>query len=156
MESAIILENLALYKAPEEGTKVVFTNGCFDLIHSGHIHILKESRVLGDYLIVGLNTDSSVQRLKGPDRPINHWVDRAQVLASIRYVDCIIGFDGDTPMELIEHLRPDIITKGGDYDMEEMIGREFVTGYGGEVAILPFIEGVSSTSMIEKIKSHPG
>ncbi len=132
--------------------KIVFTNGCFDILHHGHFRTLEESKALGDILIVGLNSDDSVKRLKGSERPINGWAKRAEQLQNISCVDFIIGFSEDTPLELITALRPHIITKGGDYKVEKMIGKDIVMSYGGEVVILPYHEGYSTTSIIEKGK----
>lgn len=129
--------------------KVVFTNGCFDILHKGHISCLENSKALGDILIVGLNSDDSVRRLKGDERPINSWVDRALVLSRLRCIDYVVGFDEDTPIDLIQSLKPDVITKGGDYKDSEMIGSDFVKSYGGEVVILPYIDGYSTTKIID-------
>jgi len=132
--------------------KIVFTNGCFDILHPGHHQTLDRSKELGDILILGLNSDDSVSRLKGNDRPIHDWDDRAQALLALSSVDIVIGFEEDTPLELITSLRPHTITKGGDYTIEEMIGADVVIGYGGEVIILPFLEGHSTTEIISRTK----
>ncbi len=132
--------------------KVVFTNGCFDFIHSGHVEYLREARGYGDFLIVAVNTDSSVQKLKGAGRPVNSEDDRVLVLASFRFVDAVCLFDEDTPAEIIAALRPDVLVKGADYKVEEIIGHEQVLAEGGEVVPIPLIPGRSTTAIIEKIK----
>lgn len=129
------------------GEKIVFTNGCFDIIHVGHVSYLEKAARLGKHLIVGLNTDASVRRLKGATRPLVHELDRARVLAALACVDAVVLFDQDTPAELIEKIRPDILVKGGDYKPEEVAGRE----YAGEVQIIDFEEGYSTTGVVEKI-----
>lgn len=129
------------------GEKIVFTNGCFDLLHVGHVTYLEKARNLGKHLIVGLNTDASVRRLKGETRPLTHELDRARVLAALECVDAVVLFDQDTPTELIEKIRPDILVKGGDYKPEEVAGRE----YAGEVRIIDFEDGYSTTGVVEKI-----
>lgn len=129
------------------GEKVVFTNGCFDIIHVGHVTYLEKARNLGKHLIVGLNTDASVQRLKGPTRPLVHELDRARVLAALACVDAVVLFDQDTPTELIEKIRPNILVKGGDYRPDQVAGRE----YAGEVQIIDFEDGYSTTNVVTKI-----
>lgn len=136
-----------------QGYNVVFTNGCFDLIHRGHVVYLQEARSLGDKLIVGLNSDASVSRLKGPNRPIQSELGRASVLASMSFVDMVVFFDSETPLELIRHILPDILVKGGDYNPENIIGAKEVIEHGGEVRVLSFIEGESTSNIIEKIKT---
>lgn len=133
--------------------KVVFTNGCFDIIHSGHITLLKEASELGDVLIVGLNSDDSIKRLKGCNRPINNLESRINVLSAISYVDYIIVFNDDTPIDIIKHLKPDFLVKGGDYRIEDIVGADYVNSYGGNVSIIPFREDISTTSIINKTKS---
>ena len=150
LQNAMIFHSWQDYAiSPLTGT-IVFTNGCFDVLHMGHVTYLKESRELGDALVIGLNSDSSVSKLKGSDRPVNSWNHRAYVLAGLRYVDAIIKFEEDTPLELIKAIRPDIITKGGDYQGREMIGGDFVESYGGKVRILSFVSGCSTTEMLNK------
>lgn len=129
---------------------VVFTNGCFDILHEGHLYTLKEAKKYGQLLILGLNSDASVSRLKGADRPINPWQERASALIARTVVDVVIKFTEDTPISLIKSLRPNVITKGGDYKMEEMIGASFVKSYGGKVIITPFLEGFSTTNILEE------
>lgn len=136
-----------------ENTILVFTNGCFDLIHRGHIEYLNEAKKLGDKLIVGLNTDHSVKRLKGEKRPIFTLMDRAFLLDNLKAVDFVIPFNDDTPINLIETIRPNILVKGGDYKPEDIVGYEQVISYGGKVLTIPFVKGYSTTSIIEKIKN---
>jgi rfaE bifunctional protein nucleotidyltransferase chain/domain len=135
--------------------RVVFTNGCFDIIHRGHVSLLQQASRLGDYLIVGLNSDESVRRLKGEGRPIVSQEDRAEVLASLRWVDGVVLFEEDTPRELIASLRPDILVKGGDYTVENVVGRDVVEGDGGEVVIIPYLPGYSTSAFIEAIGEMP-
>jgi D-beta-D-heptose 7-phosphate kinase / D-beta-D-heptose 1-phosphate adenosyltransferase len=132
------------------GQSVVFTNGCFDLLHVGHARLLRESAELGDFLVVGLNSDESVRRLKGPDRPINHEADRAELLAALDSVDAVTLFVEDTPLELIEAIRPDVLVKGGDYHPEEVVGRDVVEASGGRLVLIPLVEGKSTTDMVRR------
>lgn len=141
-----ILENL---KA--NGKRIVFTNGCFDLFHIGHLRYLEKAKALGDLLVVGINNDSSVQRLKGPERPILPLAERMEILSGLECVDYVIAFDESTPLELISFLRPTLLVKGGDWTKETTVGREVVEGLGGEVVILPFLEGNSTTNIIQTI-----
>ena len=134
--------------------KIVFTNGCFDVLHFGHVHYLMEANALGDILVVGLNSDDSVRRLKGPSRPINGEKERAFVLAALSCVDYVVVFEEDTPKELIETVRPDVLVKGGDYALDQIVGADFVTRNGGTVTTLPFVEGFSSTRIIEQLKTE--
>lgn len=131
-----------------EEYNVVFTNGCFDVLHRGHITYLAEARDLGDCLVVGLNSDASVKRLKGENRPINNEKDRALLLAALSFVDYIIIFEEDTPKNLIEQVQPDILVKGGDYKIEDIVGADFVQSHGGEVLTIEFVDGYSSTKII--------
>lgn len=133
-----------------KGEKVVFTNGCFDILHRGHITYLEQAAELGDHLLIGLNTDASVKKLKGPERPINTESDRAFMLSALRCVDGVVLFGEDTPEELLSHLQPDILVKGGDYKPEEVAGRQ----YAGKVEILSFVDGYSTTKTIHKIKGE--
>lgn len=128
--------------------KVVFTNGCFDILHAGHVDYLQKAKQLGDYLIVGLNSDNSVKKLKGVERPINDEYSRKKVLEALRCVDEVIIFSDDTPYELIKIVRPDILVKGGDYKEEGIIGKDLVE----EIIIIPFLKGFSTTNTINKIK----
>ncbi|OQX70760.1 MAG: D-glycero-beta-D-manno-heptose 1-phosphate adenylyltransferase [Candidatus Cloacimonas sp. 4484_275] len=132
--------------------KIVFTNGCFDIIHAGHIEYLREAKKLGDILILGLNSDSSVQKLKGRNRPINDENARAIVLSEFKSVDYIVIFQEDTPYDLIEIVKPDVLVKGGDWKETEIVGADIVKKYGGIVKSLEFKEGFSTTKIIEKIK----
>lgn len=134
--------------------KIVFTNGCFDVLHFGHVHYLLQAKELGDVLVVGLNSDDSVRRLKGPSRPINGEKERAFVLAALACVDYVVVFEEDTPKELIETVRPDVLVKGGDYALDQIVGADFVTRNGGSVTTLPFVEGFSSTRIIEQLKTE--
>jgi rfaE bifunctional protein nucleotidyltransferase chain/domain len=136
-----------------KGHKIVFTNGCFDLLHPGHVQYLKDAAALGDKLVVGLNSDSSVARLKGENRPINDMLFRKYMLAALKPVDLVIVFEEDTPRLLIESIKPDLLVKGGDYTIDGVVGADLVAAYGGEVRILSFLEGYSSTSIIHKIIS---
>jgi D-beta-D-heptose 7-phosphate kinase/D-beta-D-heptose 1-phosphate adenosyltransferase len=133
------------------GYKIVFTNGCFDIIHRGHVELLKFARSLGDVLVVGLNDDESVRRLKGKNRPINTLEDRAFVLLSIRWVDFVVPFSEDTPERIIREISPDVLVKGGDYRIEDVAGADFVLSRGGRVEIFNYLEGYSTTSIIKKI-----
>ena len=135
-----------------KGRRVVFTNGCFDLLHEGHVTYLEAARSLGDVLIVGLNSDLSVSRLKGPERPLNTLSARARVLSALACVDALVAFVEDTPLELIQQIKPDVLAKGADYALQDIVGAEFVTSYGGEVARIPFVEGVSTTRIIGKMQ----
>jgi D-beta-D-heptose 7-phosphate kinase/D-beta-D-heptose 1-phosphate adenosyltransferase len=132
--------------------KMVFTNGCFDILHKGHILYLSSAAELGDYLVIGLNSDNSVKRLKGKDRPFQDEESRALILASLSFVDHVIIFDEDTPHELIDKVKPDVLVKGGDYKAEEIVGYDLVTARGGEVRIIEFVEGQSSSRIINKLK----
>jgi rfaE bifunctional protein nucleotidyltransferase chain/domain len=135
--------------------RLVFTNGVFDLLHRGHVDYLGRARALGDALVVGVNTDASVRRLgKGPARPLNPAADRAFLLAGLECVDWVCTFDEDTPRSLVAALLPDVLVKGGDYRLEEVVGRQEVEAAGGRVAIIPFLEGYSTTSLIERIQEE--
>ena len=134
------------------GEKVVFTNGCFDIIHRGHIEVLAQTADLGDRLIIGINSDSSIQKLKGKNRPIIEEKSRAILLASLSFVDAVILFSEDTPINLISTLKPDILSKGGDYEISTIVGHEVVQENGGQVILVPFVDGFSSTTIIDKIK----
>ena len=132
--------------------RVVFTNGVFDLLHTGHIDVISGARARGDALVVGVNSDASVSRLKGPERPVRGEHDRAYVLASLEAVDAVAIFDEETPLELIRALRPDVLAKGGDYSPESIVGRHDVESWGGEVVIIPLTPGQSTTSIIERMR----
>ncbi|MCK9302507.1 MAG: D-glycero-beta-D-manno-heptose 1-phosphate adenylyltransferase [Bacteroidales bacterium] len=135
------------------GKKLVFTNGCFDIIHAGHTDYLYKARLLGDILVVGLNSDASVKRLKGDGRPINDQLSRASVLAAMSFVDYVIIFDENTPLNLIKALKPNVLVKGGDYIADNIVGADFVKSYGGIIEIIPFLEGYSTSSIINKIRN---
>ena len=136
----------------EAGDKIVFTNGCFDLLHFGHLHYLADARDLGDRLVVGLNSGASVRRLKGPTRPINDELTRTHLLAALEVVDAVVIFEEDTPLDLIKLVQPDILVKGGDWQPEQIVGSDVVLARGGKVLSLPFIQGYSTTNIEKKIK----
>jgi D-beta-D-heptose 7-phosphate kinase/D-beta-D-heptose 1-phosphate adenosyltransferase len=134
-----------------DGERVVFTNGCFDLLHVGHVTYLERARRHGHHLVVGLNTDDSVRRLKGPERPLIRQDDRARVLAALASVDRVVLFDEDTPLRLIEQLRPDVLVKGADYSEDQVVGAEQVRSWGGRVVLVPLVEDRSTTGIIERM-----
>ncbi len=138
----------------KEGKKVVFTNGVFDLLHLGHVTYLAKAAELGDKLVIGLNADSSVKRIKGEDRPINDQNNRAALLAALFFIDGVVLFEEDTPLNLISTLLPDILVKGADYTIDNIVGAKEVIANGGEVKTITFVEGYSSTSIINKIKAQ--
>jgi len=135
-----------------ENSCIVFTNGCFDLLHPGHIDYLERARSLGDRLIIGINDDASISRLKGTKRPINNLADRAVMLAALHCVDLVVSFSEDTPFHLIDAMKPDILVKGGDYLADDIVGADIVRATGGCVIVMPFLEGHSSTKLIQRIK----
>jgi rfaE bifunctional protein nucleotidyltransferase chain/domain len=136
------------------GRRIVFTNGCFDILHPGHVDYLTQARDLGDILILGLNSDDSVKRLnKGPDRPINTQEARAKVLAGLGCIDAIVYFNEDTPLELIKKVQPDFLVKGGDWKVEEIVGYDVVLASGGKVITIPFLDGFSTTGLVNKLKA---
>lgn len=137
-----------LKKAKKEGKRIVFTNGCFDILHAGHVRIIEFSKSQGDLLILGLNTDASIKRLKGPSRPINKEKDRAIVVSALQAVDGVVLFKEDTPLNLIKIIKPDILVKGADYTKENVVGRE----YAGKVVLCPLVKGKSTTNIIKKAK----
>jgi len=141
----------ALWK--DQGKKVVFTNGCFDLLHPGHIQYLADARALGDVLVLGLNADDSISRLKGSSRPINNLEDRAAMLMGLKSVDAVVAFAEDTPQNLISLLLPDVLVKGGDYAADDIVGAKEVRKAGGEAIVVPFLKGYSSSKLIERIKA---
>ncbi|MCC6289990.1 MAG: D-glycero-beta-D-manno-heptose 1-phosphate adenylyltransferase [Chitinophagaceae bacterium] len=132
--------------------KIVFTNGCFDILHQGHIAILSKAAESGDVLVVGVNSDASVKKLKGNDRPVNDESFRALMLASLSIVDAVVVFEEDTPLNLINLIKPDVLLKGGDYSIDKIVGAEEVIKNGGEVKIVPFVNGYSTTAIIKKIQ----
>jgi rfaE bifunctional protein nucleotidyltransferase chain/domain len=137
-----------------ENKKIVFTNGCFDILHRGHVSYLNHARSLGDALFVGLNSDSSVRKLKGPTRPINSELDRKFVLENLKCIDCVDIFSEETPLELIKLIRPLILVKGGDWTPDKIVGSQEVLSWGGKVLSLPFVDGFSTTSIVEKINQQ--
>lgn len=154
MEKLIEKENLdnIIKKLKSENKKIVFTNGCFDILHAGHVRYLKESKKFGDILIVGLNSDISVKKIKGETRPINPEMDRAEVLAGLEAVNYIVLFDETSPVKLLEEIKPDIYTKGADYTVETLPEAKTVLSYGGKIEFIKFLEGRSTTKIIDKIK----
>lgn len=150
-QMAQLLPELAAYR--KQGRKIAFTNGCFDILHAGHVSFLRESRALGDLLVVGVNSDTSIKRIKGKDRPVNQQEDRLMVLSELQSIDYLIVFDKDTPTELLEQIKPDILVKGGDYDRSSVVGADLVESYGGKVALVSFVKGRSTTNIITKIKN---
>ena len=133
---------------------MVFTNGVFDLLHPGHVDILVGARRCGDALVVGLNSDASVKRLKGPERPVRSEAERAYVLAAFEAVDCVVVFDADTPIDLVEALRPDVLVKGGDYTEATIVGASEVRRWGGDVRVIPLTPGQSTTNIIQTLRGH--
>lgn len=146
------LENTLRYWK-ENHYKIVFTNGCFDLLHLGHVDYLEKARAMGDKLIVGINTDASVHRLKGESRPVTDEKARAKILASLEFVDAVILFDEDTPFKLISRINPDVLVKGNDYKIGNIVGGDIVKENGGKVATIELVEGYSTSSLIEKLKN---
>ncbi|MCS7005041.1 MAG: D-glycero-beta-D-manno-heptose 1-phosphate adenylyltransferase [Cytophagales bacterium] len=146
-----LAEQVRIWQA--EGKKVVFTNGCFDILHLGHVDYLEKAAQLGNKLVVGVNTDASVKKLKGNHRPINNEYARCRVLAALAFTDAIILFDEDTPLQLIQTLLPDVLVKGADYKVENIVGADVVLSRGGEVKTIEFVEGYSTTNIIAKMKT---
>lgn len=136
----------------KEGKKIAFTNGCFDILHVGHVRYLREAKKAGDILVLALNSDSSVRAIKGEERPLVSEEERAEVIAALEFIDFVTIFPESTPLELINYLKPDILIKGGDWPEEKVVGREEVKKWGGRVAIIPEVEGKSTTNIVEKIK----
>lgn len=155
MEKILTLQEAAVLRKTfrEQGKTVVLTNGCFDLLHGGHIHLFKQAKKLGDVLIVAVNDDVSIKRLKGPSRPVFPLEERLEVLAAIGYIDYLLSFSQDTPRELITALLPDVLVKGGDWAPEKVVGREEVEEAGGRVVVIPYLQGYSSTDIIRKIRA---
>lgn len=142
--------------ARHQGKRVVFTNGCFDLLHRGHVHVLRQARACGDVLITGINSDKSVKQIKGPARPVLPESDRSELLAAMEMVDYVILFDEPDPYELISAIRPDVLVKGGDWSGATIVGADLVEETGGRVVVVPYIEGFSTTEIIERIKNLNG
>ena len=147
----LLMKNIEKWRG--EKKKIVFTNGCFDLIHLGHIEVLARSSDLGDKLIIGVNSDLSIKKLKGENRPIIEESSRIRQLSALEFVDAVILFDEETPIKLIETIKPDVITKGGDYTAKNVVGKEVVSQKNGEVVIIPLTQGYSTTSILNKIKN---
>jgi len=145
-DHTLLSQRVAMWKF--QNRKIVFTNGCFDILHRGHIEYLSKARDLGDVLIIGLNTDSSVKRIKGGNRPVQDETSRAMILASLRFVEAIVLFDEDTPYNLISLVKPDVLVKGGDYTEETIVGADIVKASGGEVVTVPLTEGYSTTQIL--------
>ncbi len=156
IESKVLSLDQALKKVEEwksGNDTLVFTNGCFDILHVGHIDYLSKAKDLGSKLVIGLNSSESVNRLKGPTRPINSTESRSLMLAAFEFVDLVIVFDEDTPMNLISNIKPNILVKGGDYTIDTIVGSKEVIEYGGIVEVIPFLEGYSTTNIVTKIQS---
>ena len=153
MDNVLTYSSLDIFfhKKRSENKKIVFTNGCFDIIHPGHIHVLSEAKLLGDILIVGLNSDKSVKKLKGKERPLVNESDRAKILLSIKYVDYVTIFDELTPKDIIEKIKPNTLVKGGDYVVDDIVGSKFVIDSGGRVEIVKFLDGYSSSNYIDDL-----
>ena len=156
MPSFYLSAQYFLLAHPHRPGTLCFTNGCFDLLHAGHVQYLADARALGDFLIVGLNSDASVARLKGPSRPLQDEEARALILLGLRSVDAVIRFDQDTPYELIKSIQPDILAKGGDYTPETVVGKAIVEARGGSVVLIPFLAGHSSSAIVARIRSGRG
>ena len=139
-------------KARGEGKKVVLTNGCFDILHRGHLHLLKEAKKLGDLLLVAINSDSSVKNIKGPNRPILPETERAELVAALEVVDYVTVFPEPDPYEVIKELRPDVLVKGGDWGQDRVVGKDIVEGDGGKVTIIPLLASYSTTTIVERIR----
>jgi len=153
------LPELAAHR--NQGKRVVFTNGCFDILHAGHVALLREARSCADLLVVGLNSDASIRRIKGADRPVNRLDDRIMVLSELQSVNYIVVFEQNTPMQLIRSIRPQVLVKGADYRVSEVVGADLIASYGGTVRLLDLVSGYSTTNIIRKItaknphQSHP-
>lgn len=150
MDKDTLVRECNVWRATQK--KIVFTNGCFDILHHGHLDLLAKAADLGNALILGLNTDASIGRIKSPGRPVTHELDRAFQTASLLCVDAVCLFDEETPENLIKMIRPDVLVKGGDYTIDRIVGADFVQSYGGKVEIIPFVAGYSTTSIIDRIK----
>jgi len=146
------LKSIAL-QAKARGQKIVFTNGCFDILHRGHLHVLREAKALGDLLIVAVNSDGSVQRLKGPSRPVINEAGRSELIAALEMVDYVTLFDEIDSRRLIEEIQPDILAKGGDWRRDQVVGADIVERSGGKVAVISYLKGFSTTEIIERVRS---
>lgn len=151
IKPAELVSKVKLWKFLEKD--IVFTNGCFDLLHTGHIHVINESASLGNFLVIGLNSDESVKRLKGNSRPIQNEHTRSLILASLTFVNAVVVFKQDTPLELIKIICPNTIAKGGDYNPDDIIGADFIKTYGGKIEIINYIQGNSTTLIESKVKN---
>ena len=140
-------------QARESSKRVVFTNGCFDLLHRGHVHVLRQAKAKGDLLIVGINSDRSVKAIKGESRPILPEIDRVELIAAMEMVDYVVLFDEPDPYRLIAAIKPDVLAKGGDWSTDNIVGADIVTEAGGEIAIIPYLQGFSTTEIIERIRN---
>lgn len=140
-------------QARRRGQRVVFTNGCFDVLHRGHVHVLRQAKTLGDLLIVGLNSDRSIAAIKGPGRPVMDETSRVELIAAMEMVDYVVVFDEPDPYKLIEAIKPDVLAKGGDWQMDQVVGADVVERSGGRVALIPYLEGFSTTKIIERIRN---
>ncbi|OKL40758.1 D-glycero-beta-D-manno-heptose 1-phosphate adenylyltransferase [Pontibacter flavimaris] len=147
-----LLEQVQSWRS--QGQKIVFTNGCFDLLHLGHVDYLEKAKHLGDKLVLGLNTDASISRIKGPSRPLQDEMSRARVMASLLFIDAVVLFNEETPLELIKAVQPDILVKGDDYAVEQIVGHEEVQARGGAVKTVPLVKGYSTTSIVKKIENQ--
>ena len=153
MHKVLSRQEIAHLREIHKDEKIVFTNGCFDILHVGHKRYLEQASTLGDIFVIGVNSDASVKRLKGPSRPINTEQDRIELLSAFGFVDYVVLFDEDTPYELIQTLQPDVLVKGGDYSLDKVVGKDIVEARGGRVELIPFVEGKSTTKIISKINS---
>ena len=151
MDTVALADQIRMWR--DQGCKIVFTNGCFDILHLGHVDYLARAADFGDKMIIGLNTDTSVSRIKGPTRPINDQRSRAMVLASLGFVSAITFFDEPTPYDLIKLVQPDVLIKGADYKPEEIVGYDIVTARGGSVQTIPFVDGYSTTAIEQRIRA---
>jgi D-glycero-beta-D-manno-heptose 1-phosphate adenylyltransferase len=140
-------------RARADGKNIIFTNGCFDLLHRGHVHMLREAKACGDLLIVGINSDRSIRMIKGPDRPVFPEEDRTELIAALEMVDYVVLFDEPDPYKTIEALKPDVLVKGGDWSMDKIVGSDIVERKGGRVTVIPYLKGFSTTEIIERIRS---
>jgi len=139
-------------KAKRDGNSIVFTNGCFDLLHRGHVHLLREAKALGDILVVAINSDRSVQEIKGPNRPILPETDRVALIAAMEMVDCVVLFDEPDPYKIIAAVRPNVLAKGGDWSADQIVGSDIVERDGGKVVVIPYLKGFSTTEIIKRIR----
>jgi rfaE bifunctional protein nucleotidyltransferase chain/domain len=149
LDQALLKNRIAMWRLLSQ--KIVFTNGCFDILHRGHIEYLSQAHEKGNILVIGLNSDASVKRIKGEGRPVQDEQSRALILASLRFVEAVVLFDEDTPLELIKIVNPDVLVKGGDYTEETIVGADFVKANGGEVVVIPLVEGYSTSGILNQV-----